>query len=302
MQIAHMRYLLKIRKYSSLNQAANALMLNPSYLSRVCRSAENEIGVPIFVRTHSGMFPTETGEKILDKFDQIISICDDIQDLAAATAENNNLKQTGDYIYYSQPSISLEYTKSLLSSTKEEFPNIRINYLEIVNHTIPDQIADNPNAVGIFVSDKDPDHLTTSLPENVIAMSFPSQTVVLICATDHPLAVKNKTVSLHGLKNESFIFYNTSPRMDDLFIYNLIQSQIPLKDCTSIANLSMYYLSLSQGDAVSFVATSNKQPAGITAIPIRENIKVYYYFLCNKESSALPVIRYMCEQVNNTSH
>ena len=65
MRIDHLQYLLEIDKYHSISAAAQQLYLGQTTLSSIVRSVEQELGFPIFYRTHNGVQTTPEGEEAL---------------------------------------------------------------------------------------------------------------------------------------------------------------------------------------------------------------------------------------------
>lgn len=65
MKLEHFHYLLEVRRLHSISAAARKLQLNQTTLSAIIRSAEKEIGFPIFQRTPEGVDATKAGEQLM---------------------------------------------------------------------------------------------------------------------------------------------------------------------------------------------------------------------------------------------
>jgi DNA-binding transcriptional LysR family regulator len=59
-------YFLEVARTGSVTEAAAALTVAPSAISRQIAKLETSIGVPLFVRHPRGMLPTEAGNRLLD--------------------------------------------------------------------------------------------------------------------------------------------------------------------------------------------------------------------------------------------
>ncbi|MEF2824447.1 MAG: LysR family transcriptional regulator, partial [Peptococcaceae bacterium] len=62
MQLENLEVLLAINKHGSLRKAADALLTSYQNVSRILRQIEEEFGVPLFVRSSTGMSPTDEGK------------------------------------------------------------------------------------------------------------------------------------------------------------------------------------------------------------------------------------------------
>lgn len=67
-----LRWAITAANYSSLRQAAEALNIRQSTLSRALRDLESELGVTLFERTNGGTRPTVAGQEFLDAARRII--------------------------------------------------------------------------------------------------------------------------------------------------------------------------------------------------------------------------------------
>lgn len=65
MRMEHLQYLIEIGRRRSISAAAQELYLGQTTLSTIVKSAEEELGFPIFYRTHNGVKPTAEGEAAL---------------------------------------------------------------------------------------------------------------------------------------------------------------------------------------------------------------------------------------------
>lgn len=65
MTLKQLEYALAIAKYGSLSQAAENLYISQPTLSETIKNLEDELGFPLFVRRHSGMFLTSEGESFI---------------------------------------------------------------------------------------------------------------------------------------------------------------------------------------------------------------------------------------------
>ncbi len=65
MKLEYFHYLLEVHRHHSISAAARKLHINQTTLSAIIKSAEEEIGFPIFQRTSGGVSATSAGDQFL---------------------------------------------------------------------------------------------------------------------------------------------------------------------------------------------------------------------------------------------
>jgi DNA-binding transcriptional LysR family regulator len=78
LEIRHMLHVIALDEHGSFARAATALGLSQSALSRSIQSVEREIGSSLFVRTASGVEPTDSGRVFVDRIRQIAQLTEDL--------------------------------------------------------------------------------------------------------------------------------------------------------------------------------------------------------------------------------
>jgi DNA-binding transcriptional LysR family regulator len=76
--LRQMRHVIALDEHGSFARAASALGLSQSALSRSIQSVEREIGSSLFVRTASGVEPTDSGRIFIARIRQIAQLTDEL--------------------------------------------------------------------------------------------------------------------------------------------------------------------------------------------------------------------------------
>jgi DNA-binding transcriptional LysR family regulator len=74
--VQQIRFCLEIERQGSITRAAEQLFLSQPNLSRALRDLEQELGIPLFERTPSGMIPTPQGNRFLREGAEIVAAMD----------------------------------------------------------------------------------------------------------------------------------------------------------------------------------------------------------------------------------
>ncbi len=78
LELRQMRHVVALAEHGSFARAATALGLSQSALSRSIQSVEREVGSQLFVRTASGVEPTDGGRVLVARIRQIVQLTEDL--------------------------------------------------------------------------------------------------------------------------------------------------------------------------------------------------------------------------------
>lgn len=78
LEVRQMRHVLALAEHGSFARAATVVGLSQSALSRSIQSVEREVGGQLFVRTASGVEPTDSGHVFIARIRQIVQLTEDL--------------------------------------------------------------------------------------------------------------------------------------------------------------------------------------------------------------------------------
>jgi len=78
LEVRQMRHVLALAEHGSFARAATIVGLSQSALSRSIQSVEREVGGQLFVRTASGVEPTDSGHALIARIRQIVQLTEDL--------------------------------------------------------------------------------------------------------------------------------------------------------------------------------------------------------------------------------
>lgn len=77
MDLTALRYFTETARIGNLTKASEKLGISPSAVFRQIKLLENELGVPLYRRTHYGLSLTTAGKELFDKAQEIIRLADE---------------------------------------------------------------------------------------------------------------------------------------------------------------------------------------------------------------------------------
>ena len=163
-----------------------------SAISQTVKNFEKELGMPLFIRTKSGMQLMPNTESIVES---LRKICHEEQ-MIQKTADRLTSLESGYIRIGSAQSISYHWLPDILREFSEEYPNIIFDVTIGGSQELIDKLNDNELDV-IFVSNY-------NIPQNVMFYPLGYDELMLLTSRNHPLA-KQITVSIHDIANEEFI-------------------------------------------------------------------------------------------------
>ena len=171
MDIRHLRYFIAISEEKSLSAAAHRLGVAQPSLSQHVIKLEQELGVPLIIRSPRGILVTEEGHRLVRHAREIshqMDICIAEMREAAGTVRGN-------VAFGMPPSISMVLSVPLAETVRVELPEVRLRAIEAMSGFVRSWIADQTVDIG-FLYDIDPkDHfdITHILDERLCFFAAP---------------------------------------------------------------------------------------------------------------------------------
>lgn len=207
--------ILSVCKTHSISATAEKYNYTQSAISQTVKNFEKELGMPLFIRTKSGMQLMPNTEGIVES---LKNICREEQ-IIQETASRLTSLESGYIRIGSVQSISYHWLPDILKEFSEKYPNIIFDITIGGSQDILDKLNDNELDV-IFSSNY-------NLPANVSFYPLGHDELMLLTSRDHPLA-KQLSVSVQDIQNEDFISSvdKFSFEAGEIFDQNGIQPQV----------------------------------------------------------------------------
>ena len=196
MELRHLRYFVAVAEMENLSRAATQRLhvAQPS-LSRQIRDLEEEVGVPLFARTHRGVRLTDAGRAFFDEARAILKYTNEAVLKARAIGGKREAElHVGDF-----PMVSARIMPRLLRDYKKAMPNVRV---ELHDWPVEKEIAavrDGQLQIAIIIPP-----LTGDWRRQLRFEELMNLRVCLAVSCNHPFA-QRRAVSLAEAARQPFI-------------------------------------------------------------------------------------------------
>lgn len=209
----------KVASHLNYSRAAEELYLSQPAVSMQIKQLESHIGLPLFEQMGKKIFLTEAGRE-LHHYSR--TIAQQLSEMEVVFSEMKGLNQGK--LTLSVVNTANYFTPQLLAKFCQRHPHINI-ILHVANRdAVLKQLADNNTDMAIM--GQPPDSIDIS------AESFLDNPLVVIAATNHPLA-KLKRVKFSQLATETFLSREpgsgTRSAMERVFAQHQIQPHISME-------------------------------------------------------------------------
>ena len=206
-----LRHLIAAADYGSFRQAAQALSIKQSTLSRSVRLLEHLFGAVIFERSSGGVRATSSGRHILRMTRSIL----EQMDALAATTRANGRGETGRLVIGFCTSLTAGNLRATLLDFRKQFPHVELGTVERSRTRLATALRNGVIDLHIMTGETPPIDSKT--------MPLWSERILVLLPGDHPLATR-EVVYWTDLRNQSVLLsqYDPGRELEDLLNAKLI--------------------------------------------------------------------------------
>jgi DNA-binding transcriptional LysR family regulator len=208
--LVHLRYAIAAADHGSFRQAAEALLMRQSKLSRCVRQLEERIEMTVFERSSGGVRATQAGHTFLHTARSILEQIDTL----VASAHSAGRGEAGRLAIGFYTSLSAGNLRATLIDFAQRFPHIEVGMIENSRARLTTALRNGAIDVAIVTGD-------TPLLESKI-MSLWSERIVVALPEAHRLA-DGETVYWTDLKGETLLIsrHDPGPEIQELLLTKL---------------------------------------------------------------------------------
>ena len=126
LDLRQLRYAVIAADYGSIRQAAEALLIKQSTISRSIRQLEDTLGVAVFARTSGGVQATDAGRQFLRMARSVL----DQMDMIIAVSQANGRGESGRLTVGFCTSLTTGNLRATLLEFRTRFPHVQLGTIE----------------------------------------------------------------------------------------------------------------------------------------------------------------------------
>ena len=247
MELRHLRYFVAVVEEGSLTVAAERRLhtAQPS-LSRQIRDLEDEVGVPLLMRSVRGIKPTASGKAFLEHARLAIAETE----AAIEAAQRAARPQTQRFALGFLTGQEMEWLPEAMNTLKDQLPHIEVSVSSHYSPSLADALVRGKLDLAFMRREEN----TPSLEYKTVF----TEPLVVVLPSDHPLAALD-SISAKELESESFLgMSDTGPALQKIIDEYFARCGIHIRPSQKVDNLAM---------AMSLVASMR----GVTLLPTYAN-------------------------------
>lgn len=191
MDLTRYEIFLKAAEVGSITKAAEALHYTQAGVSHAIAALEREAGVPLLVRSASGVTLTENGKRLLGPIQALVR---EQRALAQRIYELNNIV-AGVLRVGTFTSVSTEWLPAIIRRFQADYPRVEFELITGDYDAITDQLRSGQMDCGF---------LTAPVPDDLLFVPLYQDPMLVLLPPGHPAAQK-PAVKLADLANEPFL-------------------------------------------------------------------------------------------------
>ncbi|KAB7673069.1 LysR family transcriptional regulator [Bacillus sp. B1-b2] len=195
MEIRQLHYFIEVVKQKNISKASEKLHISQPALSKAIKNLEEELGMPLIIRSNKTHQLTDAG---LVVYEYALKIINQVEEMSTTLHDMTNLAR-GSINIGLPPIIGSLYFPKVIASFHKAYPNIHINIKEYGAAKVVKSVEDGEFEIGVAV--------LPLLEDTFHTFPLVQEELKLIVHESHPLAQKEK-VHMKDLKEEEFIFYS----------------------------------------------------------------------------------------------
>lgn len=206
LELRQIQYFIEVAKREHMTDAADALHVAQSAVSRQIVNLEAELGVNLFIREGRNIRLTHIGQMFLKKMEQAI----DVIDQAKREIEENLDPRKGTVRIGFPSSLSAYLLPSVVSAFRQEYPEVKFQLHQGAYHHLIDSVIKGDIDMALLGPVPKEESRVKS---NILFL----ENLVALLPASHHLA-KKKSISLDDLRSDAFILSPQGYILRDLVV------------------------------------------------------------------------------------
>lgn len=195
LELRQIKYFIEVAKREHVTDAANALHVAQSAVSRQIFNLEAELGVDLFIREGRSIKLTTVGRAFLERMEQAMNVIDDARQIV----EEYTDPERGTIHIGFPSSLATYMLPTAISAFRNEYPHVKFSLNQGSYHYLKEAVVRGDVNIALMAP------VPTNISKTKGTILFTEDLVALL-PKRHPLA-KEKSLTLNDLRNDSFILF-----------------------------------------------------------------------------------------------
>lgn len=195
MELRQIKYFIEVAKREHVTEAANALHVAQSAVSRQIFNLEEELGVDLFIREGRNIKLTSIGKIFLEHMEKAINVIDD----ARQVVEEYTDPESGT-IHIGFPSSMATYIlPKAISVFSDNYPDVKFKLIQATYSELKEAVVKGDVNIALLAP------VPTNIKGTKSTILF-TETMVALLPMNHPLA-NESSLNLNALADDSFVLF-----------------------------------------------------------------------------------------------
>ena len=310
MNTDHLKYLIAIGKTKSMSQASESLFITPQALSFAIRKLEEELGMPLLIRSSSGTELTENGQWLVNLssqfFDNIAFRQEQYRVYLGAAPEASEAHCGTINLLINSTGINESQLGDVICDVRLREPNLSIHLKEAMREDVEKAVSSGAIDMGFIYRTKFNKKFIDDLEDPLVFYPLQKGTLIVLAHDKYPFA-KFESTYLKKIVDYPICSYEaieSGNRAQDLI--KLVTNKTVT--FTHYNNYSLYRSSILQGNNISVTVQleNDKHPfnyvEGVNIVNVRDDIQVYFGALRRKDELASNNVNYFWHKLLKVYH
>lgn len=282
MDLKRLRYFTTVARLGSFTAAAAALHMAQPPLSQRIQELEAELGAPLFNREQRPLTLTTAGRLLYEQAVQILQQ----SDAMVASMRRLVTNKPATFTFGVVPANFHGNLSAIIRQFRQALPRLDIRILEMNSIEQGHALLDGRIDAGISRIE-----IAVEGIERIVLRDEP---MIAALPFDHPLALREESLTLEALKDEPFLVYNSTPRpsLADYVLEQVERRGITLSNMVAVDQYDTALIMIAAGCGVSIVPAAARMVAanGVAYRTLLEAITCPIV-LCHRHSDTSPELR-----------
>lgn len=288
MNTDHLKYLIAISKTKSMSQASESLFITPQALSVAIKKLEEELGLPLLIRSSSGTELTENGQWLVNLsthfFDEIAIRKNQYQQYLHDIPTNPH----GTYdLLINSSGINESLLGELICDINLHEPDLHVNLVEARRTDVTQAVLEGSCELAFIYRTKYNKQYIDELEEPLVFYPLQKGQLYILAHDKYPFA-KFESTFLKKISDYPLCSYEPieTDRSITKLLHLVTNREIP---STIFNNYALYRANLNQGNSIALTVKfgPDEHPfnyiEGCNCIGIRDDVQVYFGALRRKD-------------------